>query len=1074
MHLLKLKMSGSRVRRGRRSFSVPDKLRQIDCQNTLVFVLCLLLCMPGSLQANTPLELQPAAQPEQTLKETEKGTQQNAGNPADDQHVEFFSLQTLASSNTLSPREVLKLISVSIDRGADYTNTRDVTLSSQLPPQAAGFQMRYAVNSFSESRFLPWEDAASTKTIRLPGADGRHYINVCFRDGQGNSGCKWDSILLDRTKPAGSFKIHGGAQFTKSLAVTLAFNQVTDTGSGAVEFRYAVNSREENKFSAWQTLGTKKNITLPAFEGRNFVNVCFRDRAGNTGCAWQAITLDRSRPAVQFTLNGGSEKTNNRNILLSLSGSDAGSGIESFRYSFNSLKEESFTAWENYAAEKQIRLPGFAGKNFVNVCYRDRAGNTGCSWKAIQFDPAYIPVSQRVMKAGMAYFENSFGTVEPTHQYPGEGLDYMEYTQPSNLGFYAELLATVASGGIQEGPISKQTALARLNILVDHLLEDQTALGYKGLLPWLKFKDGDWSRREADILGRQVSFEDNTNLTLMLAAAYGALRDKSLAGNALVHGTPAAAGLLEKIDSFIDYQKEGYACLYDSAKGQFRRSMAINEAVTTCGAGGSPAPVFSGGNVDFFGAESRSPVLFLALRFGDVIPPQVYTNLIVSQARYEFADGTTARIPAPFQGSFQMLWPALLMPENLSPELKAMQERYVDILLDYSKRNNVPGFLSASYNIMPVGSILNASDKVVGFGEAKGERTSEGWHVGAPVHTWSGTAFVQHNLDLQGNALVLKYKSASPVSESWLEIKKERNGFIEVLHTVPITLKNTAGAEETLRIDLSGISAPLTDIDELVLITKGGTPQVPLDLTFTRFDIEKPAFRSFYDASAGITEIAFSGECCTAQAASLYTLGIARMFRPEAVDALLEDILAKYPALITEHGLWEGVNMEYNRVITEQIFPNVATFLLGVAGKTPGHMLRYLEEKNLDVKLNKIWRPEQAVDVLAESDKSAFLFLNKPGVSYKLRGGRILSGRTIEISHNSTQEIKQVRLELKHRGAHEAVTSFIFDLKPGEKTLRFELPRETLLWNIHEFVLLLPEGAQAEGLLSNFRVNAQS
>lgn len=1025
---------------------------------SLVFHPC--LYADGSLLA--ALSGEPAPQPStQAVSDNQKiqAPVESAAEPL----ASFLQTATLSTASALDPKARIQAAAVSINQNAAFTGSRDVTLSVDVPEGAAGLQMRYAINSWKEEKFSAWETAAASKSIRLPSYDGINYVNVCFRDGQGNTGCKWDSIVLDQTRPAFSFRIDGGAAAVKSRDVALSFSGASDI----VEIRYAFNSWDENKFSAWEAYTPEKRIVLPGYEGKNYVNVWVRDRAGNTACGWQTVLLDRTKPAGSVVINDGRSTTNSRDVTLSLSASDTGSSAVEFRYAFNTLKEEAFSAWEPLIAQKTVRLPDYKGVNYVNVCFRDRAGNAGCAWSSITYDPAYVPVDQRLLSAGMNYFDPRFGTVEPTHEYPGEGLDYMEYTQPSNLGFYAEILASVASGDMTQGPVSKEQALAKLSTLLDHLLADQKTLGYKGLLPWFKFDGTDWSRRDSDIFGRQVSFEDNTNLTLMLAAAYGALLSDSLSASASVHGE---AGLLSKIDRFIENQKEGYSCLYDTGKGQFRRSMAINEAVTTCGEAGSPSPEFSGGYVDFFGAESRSPVLFLSLVYKDRIPPTAYTDLMLAQSVYTMADGTKLTTPAPFQGAFQMLWPALLMPEKMNPDLRAMQERYVDILLDYSRRQNIPGVMSASYNIKPAGNLLNASDSVVPFGDAHGEKTAEGWHITAANHTWSGTAFVQSNMDLGGNTLILKYKAATDIGQSYLEVKKEHNGSIDVIQTIPLALHNTGGAEETVTIPLSSISTPLSDVDELVLITNGGASGGPLDLTLTYFDAEKPVYRSFYDANAGIPEISFDANCCSSQAATLYALGIARMFRPGKVDAFLDDILKRYPGLVTEHGLWEGVNLDYNQVIREQIFANTATFLLGLAGKTPDHMLRYLQAKQLDDDLAALWNPKETVDVVARSVKTPFIYENQPGISYKLDHGIIVSGRTIEIRTVSAQKITQARLELKHRNASEPSLVLTFDVQPGTKTLEFGIPQDALYWDVAEFVLLFPQGAGTEGLIDSFRI----
>ena len=678
----------------------------------------------------------------------------------------------------------------------------------------------------------------------------------------------------------------------------------------------------------------------------------------------------------------------------------------------------------------------FVADHYGEVTWQDPAQDRGSTvfYRVVAHE--ITTAADLLTQINMLYFDSEFGLVDPTHEYPLEGWLQRRITQPSNFGFYANLLASIAAGDLVTATISKTEAIRRLDVMMTHLLEDQQTLGYRGLLPWLGYYNGDWQRMD-DIYGRQVSFEDNTNMTAGLAVAYGALLEDSLTGNTIIHGN---GGVLDKIDSFLANQRDGYVAMYNEANQTFARTMVIADGHLE-------------GTVDLFGAESMGPLLFLILQYGDAFPASTYNKLHFSTSTYTMQDGTTRTVVEPFSGAFQMYWPALFMPEAGEPDLRAMLETYTDVQLDYASRNNQPGILSASYDVGSydllsryVGAFSWAGDAVNGIREGDGS-----FHVTSPTSIGIGVYFADDSkFVFEGSTMQLRYSSQTVVPNARLEFKQMIDGVLQIVHVENLSLENTGGEVRTLTLTLPE-NGTLGDLKEVAFAVSGGTG--PLDLTFHQINTD----RIQYNFSLGINEIAMNGVMETTP--STYNLGAAYMFRPAGVEALLQRLITEHPELITSHGLWEGINMTSGKVVKEQVFNNVVSFTLGMAGTGGSSMTRYLEQKGLTSKLQSIWDPQAPVS-LTNGTSGNFEWNGFKGTAWHLPESVRASGRELRISYQSSTSVTGVKLELKHAGSNDPAYSVQIDLPatgsgPGEYVIT--IPESYLYWYITDAVVLFPE-----------------
>ena len=679
---------------------------------------------------------------------------------------------------------------------------------------------------------------------------------------------------------------------------------------------------------------------------------------------------------------------------------------------------------------------------YGDMSWQDPAKDRGISVFYRVIPKEMTTAADLLTQIDLLYFDPAFGQVDSTHEYPVEGWLQRDVTQPSNFGFYAYLLATIAAGDLVTSTISKTEAIRRLDVLMSHLIEDQQALGYKGLLPWFSFAGSDWARMN-DTYGQQVSFEDNSNLSNALAVAYGALLDDSLAGDATIHGN---GGILGKIDAFIENQKAGYLALYNSGTNTFNRTMQIQD--------GS----FSGGVIDYFGAESSAPLLFLILQYGDTFPASAYTQLNFATHSYTMQDGTTKDVVAPFSGAFHMYWPALLMPESQDADLRNMLETYTDVQLDYANRNGQPGFLSASYDVQ-AHDLLKGQLATFSF---DGGNVSSSWesnhlHITSTNQRGVGVASIVSGLDAAGFQMQLRYASATAVPGARIEFKKKVDGVLTVVATQYLTLENTGGETRTVSFSLPP-GMLFNDLEEVVFVTSGTGGA--LDMSLDSFVLMDGNYKIVYDFPLGIKDIAFDQTSTVETTPSVYNLGAAYMFRPTQVESLLQGLIADHRDLISNHGLWEGKNMVYDKTVNEQVFNNMATFILGMAGTGPSYMTRYLENKGLTEKLESIWNPQTPVSLLEHSTVNDFSYAPYKATAWKLSENVRASDRQIRFIYQSATAIQGVKLELKHPSSNVAAYTVVFDLPatgdvPGEFVL--SIPDSVLYGSISEIVALFPE-----------------
>lgn len=259
---------------------------------------------------------------------------------------------------------------VQINNGEAFTNQTVVSLN-MTATDSNGVSMAFSNDGVSWSGLEPF---AATKQWGLSNGEGNKTVHVKFVDEADNETIQTASVILDQTKPTGTFQINNGAAFTNSTTVEL--DTVYSDTLSPVEMSLSFDNLS---WSTWEAAQSKKTVTLPAGDGVKTVYLKWRDLAGNEqAVVSDTIHLDTTAPTIGLSINAGATYTTSRQVTASISGSDANGPLE-FR-----LANEDDT-WTNWGP-----LPGMNweltagdGVKTVKLEVRDPAGNVSALSKTI-------------------------------------------------------------------------------------------------------------------------------------------------------------------------------------------------------------------------------------------------------------------------------------------------------------------------------------------------------------------------------------------------------------------------------------------------------------------------------------------------------------------------------------------------------------------------------------------------------------------------------------------------------------------------------------------------------------------
>jgi uncharacterized protein YdeI (BOF family) len=267
---------------------------------------------------------------------------------------------------------------ISINTAATYTRSTSVYVTWSSASDTYGVASVGISNTSGSGYVWSGYTAGSGRSWNLTSGDGTKTVYAVFRDNAGNQSVQTtDTIILDMTAPTGgSISINTGAQYTASTIVQVIWSGVTDT-YGVVSTGLS-NSSSGSYFWYPYSQGTVSSWILPAGDGTKTVYAVFMDNARNISSQKSdSIILDMTTPSGSIVINSNAGYTKSTTVTLTLSATDAGSGVTTMRFANNTT---SWSSWENYNTTKSWTLASGEGIKSVYVQFEDKIGNQSISY----------------------------------------------------------------------------------------------------------------------------------------------------------------------------------------------------------------------------------------------------------------------------------------------------------------------------------------------------------------------------------------------------------------------------------------------------------------------------------------------------------------------------------------------------------------------------------------------------------------------------------------------------------------------------------------------------------------------
>ncbi len=300
--------------------------------------------------------------------------------PYGDGFYEFHTVATDTSWNTEAGAPITDAMAgldtnpptgfIVVNNGDAWTDSVTVDLSLIFSDSTSGVsQVRYSNDGLWDTE--PWEAPSPAKAWTLSAGDGTKSVYYQIRDNVGWESFTYsDDIILDTTPPTGSTVINGGDEWTTSTSVTLSLTY-SDTKSGVYQVRYSNDGVWDTE--PWESPTPIKGWTLDGGDGTKTVYHQVLDNAGLESATYSdQIVLDTEPPSGYIIINNGEAQTTSLSVNLTLTYSDATSGVHQARYSNDGLWDTE--PWEFPSELKEWNLESGSGTRTVYYQIKDNAG----------------------------------------------------------------------------------------------------------------------------------------------------------------------------------------------------------------------------------------------------------------------------------------------------------------------------------------------------------------------------------------------------------------------------------------------------------------------------------------------------------------------------------------------------------------------------------------------------------------------------------------------------------------------------------------------------------------------------
>ncbi|MBU2565607.1 MAG: hypothetical protein KJ655_05080 [Candidatus Thermoplasmatota archaeon] len=278
------------------------------------------------------------------------------------------------------------LLSITINNGANYTNSTQVTLTLSASDQYSGLHQMCFSNDNSTWSWVTFSTSASWN---LTSGDGTKTVYFKAKDILGNTALSiYDTIILDTISPIlNLIQINNNATYATNGVVNISVN-ATDANSFVSHTSF---SNDNTFWSEWCIYSADHSWVLSEGDGNKTVYVRVRDAAGNVGIATlnDTIILDLTRPqnptSCVETTQGVQSKVWQKNVSnpsFAWGGAYDINGIVGYHYYWGTDQYGTSSDWLDAAVTTYTPSPVTTGIYYFRIATKDIPGNIE-NWKII-------------------------------------------------------------------------------------------------------------------------------------------------------------------------------------------------------------------------------------------------------------------------------------------------------------------------------------------------------------------------------------------------------------------------------------------------------------------------------------------------------------------------------------------------------------------------------------------------------------------------------------------------------------------------------------------------------------------
>lgn len=278
------------------------------------------------------------------------------------------SVESVTYSDDIGLDTTVPTGSIVVNSGDTWSNSTSVTLDlTYSDPTSGPDQVRYSNDGVWDTE--TWEAPSATKAWALVAGDGTKSVYYQIRDNAGLESITYqDDIGLDTTPPTGSIIINNDDTWASSTSVTLTVTYA-DSYSDVYQVRFSNDGVWDTE--TWESPITSKAWTLDVGDGSKTVYYQVVDNAGLISSYSDDIVLDTTPPTGSIVINNGDAWTTSTFVVLTLTYSDATSGVNQVRYSNDGIWDTE--PWESPSPTKVWTLLSGDGTKTVYYQMRDNA-----------------------------------------------------------------------------------------------------------------------------------------------------------------------------------------------------------------------------------------------------------------------------------------------------------------------------------------------------------------------------------------------------------------------------------------------------------------------------------------------------------------------------------------------------------------------------------------------------------------------------------------------------------------------------------------------------------------------------